>query len=205
MTYSNGVRRRSSSRAVVAASIAAAISLWSTGCGQDAPTGAARTLPRSEATRSPGLSSAPVLRTSAGVIPEVIHGCVNKSSGTIKIVDVDASCAENESLFAWNIAGPAGPPGPAGAVGPTGPAGTTNVRAIFNEVPSGTAARVFCPLGTKVISGGAASLAPGVPLIQSFPIDATGANANGTNIAGWQGATLNFSAGVQVFVICASP
>ena len=56
-----------------------------------------------------------------------------------------------------------------------------------------------------VVGGGAASLSTNVPLIQNLPIDVTGANANGTSAAGWQAAALNFSAVVQVFVICAAP
>ena len=63
------------------------------------------------------------------------YACVNNSSGTIKMVRADGTCATNEQRIVWNqqgpqgLPGPAGPAGvdgaagPAGAVGPAGPAG----------------------------------------------------------------------------------
>lgn len=203
MKASSRVRRTSYSRTLFVASIAAIISLSLAGCGQDAPTGSLKPNGGSEDAANMGRSSsASILSATSGAIPQVIYGCVNKSSGTIKITDDKDSCAQNEALLAWNIQGPAGPPGP---VGPMGAPGARNIRAYWQQSTGGNAQRVFCPTGTSVVSGGAASTAPNVPLIQNFPIDATGANANGSNIAGWQGATLNFSVPVNVFVLCASP
>lgn len=203
MKATNRVRQSGSSRTLIVASIAAIISLSPAGCGRDAPTANLKAGGGSQDAVAPGRSSsATVLSATPGVIPQVIYGCVNKSSGTIKIADDKDSCTQNEALLAWNIQGPAGPPGP---LGPMGPAGATNIRAYSQQATGGTAQRIFCPAGTRVVSGGAYSTSPNTPLIQNFPIDQTGANANGSDIAGWQGATLNFSAPVVVFVLCANP
>ena len=69
--------------------------------------------------------------TSTGAHPgpvtnQVIHSCVNDSSGEIKIVGATETCKNHHSPLDWNaqgMVGPAGPPGPAGPAGPQGPAG----------------------------------------------------------------------------------
>ena len=53
----------------------------------------------------------------------MIHACVSKSSGTIKIVDSPEDCGKGEESLSWNLSGPAGPVGPAGPEGPAGPQG----------------------------------------------------------------------------------
>ncbi|HYH48391.1 MAG TPA: hypothetical protein VEG38_02480 [Acidimicrobiia bacterium] len=65
----------------------------------------------------------------------VIHGCYDKQSGQLRLVDDDARCRDDERAIAWNergrrgepgprgADGPAGPPGPKGETGPAGPAG----------------------------------------------------------------------------------
>ena len=72
------------------------------------------------------------------------YACVNNSSGTIKMVDENKACSNNEVKISWNqvgpkgdtgATGPAGPQGPkgdTGAAGPTGPQGPQGV-----SVPSG--------------------------------------------------------------------
>lgn len=52
-----------------------------------------------------------------------ITACVNKSSGTLKIVASAAECKSNENVLAWGQAGAPGPTGPSGPQGPAGPAG----------------------------------------------------------------------------------
>ena len=57
----------------------------------------------------------------------IIHGCYNKSGGSIRIIDDSVTaCNANETSLTWNVAGPQGPigpQGPQGVSGPTGPAG----------------------------------------------------------------------------------
>ena len=51
------------------------------------------------------------------VIPanaQVIHACVNNSSGDMNIVPAGATCPRNSSPLSWNVAGPPGPPGQGG-------------------------------------------------------------------------------------------
>jgi type VI secretion system secreted protein Hcp len=60
------------------------------------------------------------------------YSCVNKNSGTIKMVKENTSCSNSEEKIIWNqvgpkgdtgATGPAGPQGPKGDVGATGPQG----------------------------------------------------------------------------------
>jgi hypothetical protein len=42
---------------------------------------------------------------------QVIHACVNNSSGDMKIVPAGATCPRNSSPLSWNVQGAQGPPG----------------------------------------------------------------------------------------------
>lgn len=88
----------------------------------------------STALRHRGMALLAVLVVSLGVgaianahpgLPsnQVIHSCVNTSSGEIKIVGANEACRNNHSPLDWNAQGPQGPAGPAGPVGPVGPKG----------------------------------------------------------------------------------
>ena len=57
---------------------------------------------------------------------DIIHACVLPTTGALRIIDANKSCAPNERRIQWDQigpAGPAGPAGPTGLAGPTGPAG----------------------------------------------------------------------------------
>jgi hypothetical protein len=53
----------------------------------------------------------------------VLHGCVNKKTGALRVVLPGAACKSTENALSWNQVGEAGPQGPAGARGETGPQG----------------------------------------------------------------------------------
>jgi hypothetical protein len=57
-----------------------------------------------------------VLSISRASIPDaggVIHGCYNKSGGTVRVIDSSViACGSNETAISWNQTGPAGPRGP---------------------------------------------------------------------------------------------
>ena len=55
--------------------------------------------------------------------PNLIHTCVNNSSGTIKIVGATETCKKNWTALDWNVVGPSGPLGPQGDQGDPGPPG----------------------------------------------------------------------------------
>ncbi len=48
------------------------------------------------------------------------YGCVNNSTGAIRIVSKTTVCKSTEHKINWNEVGPKGPPGPKGARGPQG-------------------------------------------------------------------------------------
>lgn len=60
------------------------------------------------------LSAATTAESQAG---DVIHGCVNRGSLSVRIVSSGDACRSNEAPVQWNVEGPAGPQGPAGPAG----------------------------------------------------------------------------------------
>ena len=54
---------------------------------------------------------------------DIIHACVLRTTGALRIMDANKSCAPNERRIQWDQIGPAGPAGPAGSAGPAGPTG----------------------------------------------------------------------------------
>lgn len=97
--------------------------------------------------------------------PSVIHGCIDKKTGVLRILSATGSCdSVKETPLSWSAEGapgpagadgangapgapgPAGPPGPAGAPGPAGgeqgpagPAGGLARDTIYNAIEYGTA------------------------------------------------------------------
>jgi hypothetical protein len=65
----------------------------------------------------------------------VIHACVNKQTGAVRIIAVGAHCKVTENAASWNITGPEGPAGPQGARGVQGPTGPQGAQG-----PAGTGA-----------------------------------------------------------------
>jgi type VI secretion system secreted protein Hcp len=51
------------------------------------------------------------------------YACVNKNSGTIKMVKENTSCSNSEEKIIWNQVGPKGDTGATGPAGPQGPKG----------------------------------------------------------------------------------
>lgn len=106
----------------------------------------------------------------------VIHGCLKKSGGQLRVIDTSLgqSCDNGEVALDWSQAGNTGPPGmtgppgapgpagPAGEQGPTGPPGPagpnvlSQVHVVVATSPLAPSVNVTaqCPAGEQVISGG---------------------------------------------------
>jgi hypothetical protein len=64
--------------------------------------------------------------TNGGVpVTTIYYGCVNNSTGAIRIVSSSTTCKTTEHKIQWNQTGPQGPAGPAGPKGPKGSTGAT--------------------------------------------------------------------------------
>src|SRR5277367_5532425 len=59
-------------------------------------------------------------QSATGVPPTTYYGCVNNTTGAIRIVTSTAACNPLEHRIAWNQAGPQGPQGLPGTQGPPG-------------------------------------------------------------------------------------
>jgi hypothetical protein len=53
----------------------------------------------------------------------LIHACVSKPNGHVRLIGATDSCKKSETALDWGIVGPPGPQGPTGPQGPAGPQG----------------------------------------------------------------------------------
>jgi hypothetical protein len=71
------------------------------------------------------------LLSAAAVVPvhaAVIHSCVNKTTGAIRLVSATTPCKATETAVSWNTIGPQGPQGPQGVQGAQGPQGAQGAQ-----------------------------------------------------------------------------
>src|ERR1700684_1375662 len=71
------------------------------------------------------------LLSAAAVVPAhaaVIHSCVNKTTGALRIVSATTTCKVTETAVSWDMTGPQGPQGPQGAQGTKGPQGAQGAQ-----------------------------------------------------------------------------
>jgi len=116
----------------------------------------------------------------------VIHACVKKKTGLVRIVAASATCRRGETSMAWNAQGARGPNGAAGAAGPQGPAGPAGAAGPKGDAGAKGAAGPAGPAGPQ---GPAGPAGPSLPSLESL-------NGVGCHLAGAPGtATLTYDAG----------
>jgi hypothetical protein len=93
-----------------------------------------------------GGSSLAAVAGSHGTDRKLLHGCVSKHDGALRVVSGPSRCGKRERAITFDREGPrgktgargaAGPAGPAGAVGPAGPAGGTSGGGLQGETGAG--------------------------------------------------------------------
>src|SRR5436189_1760834 len=109
----------------------------------------------------------------------VIHACVKKKTGLVRIVAASAACRRGEPPVAWNAQGARGTNGAAGAAGPQGPAGPAGAVGLKGDSGAQGAAGPQGPAGPA---------GPSLPSLESL-------NGVGCHLAGAPGtATLTYDA-----------
>jgi Lamin Tail Domain/Collagen triple helix repeat (20 copies) len=112
----------------------------------------------------------------------VIHACVNKKTGLVRIV---AACRRGESSMTWNAQGARGASGAPGAAGPQGQAGSAGAAGPKGDTGAQGAAGPAGPAGPQ---GPAGPAGPSLPSLESL-------NGVGCHLAGAPGtATLTYDA-----------
>jgi hypothetical protein len=123
----------------------------------------------------------------------VIHACVKKKTGLVRIVAASATCRRGESRVAWNAQGTRGAAGAAGAAGPQGPAGAAGAAGPKGDTGARGAAGPAGPAGPQ---GAAGPAGPSLPSLESL-------NGVGCHLAGAPGtATLTYDAGGVATLKC---
>ncbi|HSS79886.1 MAG TPA: lamin tail domain-containing protein, partial [Gaiellaceae bacterium] len=117
----------------------------------------------------------------------VIHACVKKNTGLVRIIGASATCRRGESSVAWNAQGARGAAGAAGAAGPQGPAGPAGAAGARGDAGAAGAAGPQGPAGPA---------GPSLPSLESL-------NGVGCHLAGAPGtATLTYDAGGVATLKC---
>src|SRR4051794_6640833 len=123
----------------------------------------------------------------------VIHACVKKKTGLVRIVAASATCRRGESPVAWNAQGARGANGAAGAAGPQGPAGPAGAVGLKGDSGAQGAAGPAGPAGPQ---GPAGPAGPPLPSLENL-------NGVGCHLAGVPGtATLTYDAGGVATLKC---
>jgi hypothetical protein len=127
----------------------------------------------------------------------LIHSCVHKSNGNVRIVGADDSChANTETALDWNAEGaggpagpqgpigPEGPAGPEGPVGPAGPAGLSGYEVVRVDFPLAAGGflrdTASCPTGKRVFGGGAQVVGEGTANFHTVIQESTVGTVGGT-------------------------
>jgi hypothetical protein len=123
----------------------------------------------------------------------VIHACVKKKTGLVRIVAASVTCRRGESPVAWNAQGARGAAGAAGAAGPQGPAGPAGAAGPKGDTGAQGAAG---PVGAAGPQGPAGPAGPSLPSLESL-------NGVGCHLAGAPGtAALTYDAGGVATLKC---
>jgi hypothetical protein len=99
-----------------------------------------------------GLVALSVVVCSATAAAAPIHACVNKHSGSTRIVGSKTKCKKTERRLTWNTTGAAGPAGKPGATGATGTAGSNGVGADYAGVTFGPTTLASTPTGDLIVA-----------------------------------------------------
>jgi hypothetical protein len=106
------------------------------------------------------------------------YGCVNNTSGAIRIVTATTTCKSTEHKIHWNQAGPQGPKGPQGPQGPKGaqgPQGTQGPQGVQGPVGPQGPAGISVGYSWSGNAGGAAIAGfPGSVVAQGNAVGTTG-------------------------------
>src|SRR5580704_17250241 len=82
------------------------------------------------------MAAQPTAASASEIVPPAttLYGCVNNSTGAIRIVQSFTTCKSTEHKVHWNQVGPQGPQGPQGARGPQGPQGPQGISVGYSAL-----------------------------------------------------------------------
>ena len=131
---------------------------------------------------------------------QTINGCVNKSTGVLRITE---TCTKRERKIQWNVLGargpqgPAGPAGSAGASGPAGPAGSSGSTGATGATGPSNAYLTFEDNDTQL-----SAMAPTLCLTSNFALPAGDyvvvANANASANVSWNNSDAQFNILIRI-------
>jgi hypothetical protein len=105
----------------------------------------------------------------------VIHACVQKKSGDVRMVGTSRSCRRDEVAIEWMQWGARGPAGPTGPMGPTGPTGAMGPMGPTGAMgPTGPAGAI----GPTGPAGAMGPMGPAGPAGPAGPQGADGAKGD---------------------------
>lgn len=124
-------------------------------------------------------AGAVMLDAQAAPTPLTMSGCVQVSSGQLRLVSASERCRPNEARIQWVANGPTGPTGPAGAAGPPGPAGVQGLTGPAGPTGPQGPAGAAGPAGETGADGSAGPVGPQGPTGATGPQGPLGAPGPG--------------------------
>jgi len=115
----------------------------------------------------------------------VIHGCYNKTQGSLRVIDSEKgqACTNGESPLNWSQTGPQGIQGPKGPTGPTGPSDVWTVDGYgapdvgVGAAPETLATTPTLPAGSYLVQA-ETSLENGTATAMDYVCDLVDSEAN---------------------------
>jgi len=97
-----------------------------------------------------------VLAAAPATSAASIYTCVNRKSGTMRIVSAKTKCRHGEHRLSWSSSGPSGPSGPGGPAGAPGAAGKQGASGVgvdyASSKPSGEELRLAAGTEETILS-----------------------------------------------------
>jgi hypothetical protein len=125
------------------------------------------------------MAAQPPAADNAALLPAatIYYGCVNNSSGAIRIVSKTTTCKSTEHKIHWDQTGPQGPQGPKGPKGATGPKGPQGPQGP--QGPTGPQGPPGISVGYSAMAGPGSDIAinsylPGNLILQTDTIGTSG-------------------------------
>jgi hypothetical protein len=142
-----------------------------------------------------GGSSLAAITRHHGSDRKVLHGCVNKQDGHLRVVSRPSRCGKRERVISFNQRGRRGPAGKRGKTGATGPAGATG------QTGAAGARGLRGPTGPQGERGPQGTTGPQGPIGPSASVSAINYEQQYVpNLASVVGATIDAPAGTNAIV-----
>jgi hypothetical protein len=146
-----------------------------------------------------GGSSVAAVTGNHGSDRKVLHGCVGKHDGELRVVSGPSRCGKRERAISFDREGPRGPAGKTGARGAVGPAGGAGAGGLQGQTGAGGPQGPAGAQGERGSQGATGAQGPIGPSVSASAVNNT-QNQYVPNMASIVGTTIDAPAGTNAIV-----